>query len=44
MIHAATQEECHEVAASLSRKVGIDCYKLLFSSKEFKKISMKYFS
>jgi DNA-binding Lrp family transcriptional regulator len=44
MIHAVTQEECHEVAASLSRKVGIDCYKLLFSSKEFKKISMKYFS
>lgn len=43
MIHATTEEKCHEVVASLSRTVGIDRYKLLFSSKEFKKISMKYF-
>lgn len=43
MIHGATQEECHKLAASLSREVGIDGYKLLFSIKEFKKTSMKYF-
>lgn len=43
MIHAATPEECHQVAARLAEKVGIDVYELLFSSREFKKISMKYF-
>ena len=43
MIHAATPEECHQVAARLSEKVGIEVYELLFSSREFKKISMKYF-
>ncbi|MCL4474349.1 MAG: Lrp/AsnC family transcriptional regulator [Actinobacteria bacterium] len=43
MIHAATREECDQVAAGLSRKVGIDDYELLFSSREFKKISMRYF-
>ncbi|MHB1325919.1 MAG: siroheme decarboxylase subunit beta [Thermoleophilia bacterium] len=43
MIHAATPEGCNEVAAALAEKVGIDEYELLFSSREFKKISMKYF-
>jgi len=43
MIHAATPEDCQEVAAKLSRQAGIDKYELLFSSREFKKISMKYF-
>lgn len=43
MIHAATEAECEEIAAGLSRKIGIDSYSLLFSSREFKKVSMKYF-
>ena len=43
MIHGATEEECHQVAAALARRVDIKDYSLLFSSKEFKKISMKYF-
>lgn len=43
MIHGATKEECREVADSLAGQVGITDYDLLFSSKEFKKISMKYF-
>ena len=43
MIHAATPEECHQVAAELSSKTGIDVYELLFSSREFKKVSMRYF-
>lgn len=44
MIHAATPEECRRVAAELARQVGIDEYDLLFSSREFKKISMRYFA
>lgn len=43
MIHAADREGCERVAAELSRQTGIDRYELLFSSREFKKISMKYF-
>lgn len=43
MIHAATPEECHKVAARLAGQIGIDSYELLFSSREFKKISMSYF-
>jgi len=44
MIHAATPEECREVAATLAGKIGIEDYELLFSSREFKKISMTYFA
>ena len=44
MIHAATPEECHKVAAMLAGKIGIEDYELLFSSREFKKISMTYFA
>jgi len=44
MIHAATPEECHEIAAALAGRIGIREYELLFSSREFKKISMTYFA
>ena len=43
MVHGANQEDCHEMARRLSRKVGIGDYTLLFSEKEFKKTSMEYF-
>jgi DNA-binding Lrp family transcriptional regulator len=43
MIHAATEEECADIAVTLAERVGIDSYSLLFSSREFKKVSMKYF-
>ncbi len=43
MIHAATADECQQVADGLAGQVGIDEYELLFSSREFKKISMRYF-
>lgn len=43
MIHGASEEDCHRTAAELSQQVGVGEYELLFSSREFKKISMKYF-
>ena len=43
MIHGDNREECHEIAKKISRKAGIQDYILLFSEKEFKKTSMKYF-
>jgi DNA-binding Lrp family transcriptional regulator len=43
MIHGDDREECRELAKKMSRKAGIQDYVLLFSEKEFKKTSMKYF-
>jgi DNA-binding Lrp family transcriptional regulator len=43
MIHGANEEECQTVAGRLSELVGVADYSLLFSSREFKKVSMKYF-
>jgi len=43
MIHGNGRDKCREIAEQMSRKVGIQDYILLFSEKEFKKTSMKYF-
>ncbi|MHB1390596.1 MAG: siroheme decarboxylase subunit beta [Thermoleophilia bacterium] len=43
MIHGATEEDCRRVADDLAGRVGIGEYSLLFSTREFKKVSMKYF-
>ena len=43
MIHGDNREECHEIAKKMSGRSGIADYVLLFSEKEFKKTSMKYF-
>jgi len=43
MIHGHTQAECEEVARRISQATGITDYKVLFSSREFKKVSMTYY-
>ncbi len=43
MIHGHTQAECEEVACRISQATGITDYKVLFSSREFKKVSMTYY-
>ena len=43
MIHADTRERCYEIAKKMAGLVGIDDYLLLFSEKEYKKTSMRYF-
>jgi DNA-binding Lrp family transcriptional regulator len=43
MIHGDGREKCREIAKEMSRKAGIQDYVLLFSEKEFKKTSMRYF-
>ena len=43
MIHGRTKEECFEIAGRISKATGITDYRLLFSSREFKKTSMRYF-
>ncbi|WP_350342940.1 Lrp/AsnC family transcriptional regulator [Proteinivorax tanatarense] len=44
MIHAKNKQECFAIAEKISKFVEVDKYQLLFSTKEFKKTSMKYFS
>lgn len=43
MIHGNSREACREIAERMSRSVKVEDYRLLFSEKEFKKTSMKYF-
>ena len=43
MIHGSNRDQCRQLVEQMSRATGIDEYELLFSEKEFKKISMKYF-
>ena len=43
MIHAHTREECEEIAEQLARENGVAHRIMLYSKKEWKKTSMKYF-
>jgi len=43
MVHAMKESKCHEIARKMSEKAGVDNYSLLFSRRELKKTSMKYF-
>jgi DNA-binding Lrp family transcriptional regulator len=43
MVHAASPEECYETAARMAQAAGLDDYELLFSDRELKKTSMRYF-
>ena len=44
MIHAKSREECDGVIAELSKLTGITNFQALYSKKEWKKTSMKYFA
>lgn len=43
VIHGQTREQCEQLAKKMAGKAGITNYKLLFSTAELKKSSMKYF-
>ena len=43
MVHGQTKEDCKRIAVRIAEKVDIQNYDLLFSTKELKKTSMKYF-
>lgn len=43
MVHATSEEECYAIVKKISEAVKQDEYELLFSRKELKKTSMKYF-
>jgi len=43
MIHCKSEEEASEVAKTIQKQINIDDYKILFSTREFKKTRVKYF-
>ena len=43
MVHGPDENACHAIAKKISKAVGVTEYSLLFSRKELKKTSMKYF-
>ncbi len=43
MIHGRDEEACRRVAEKISRETGISEYQLLFSQRELKKTTMRYF-
>lgn len=44
MIHAASDDECHDIARRMSEDCGETDYRLLFSIRELKKTTMRYFA
>ncbi|MBM7865507.1 AsnC family transcriptional regulator [Heliobacterium gestii] len=44
MLHGQSREECAAVARRISEATGITNYRLLFSTEELKKTSMRYFT
>jgi len=43
MIHATSKERVEEAVADIQRTTGLDDYRLLYSTKEYKKIRVRYF-
>ncbi len=43
MIHCKTQDEANEMARTIQSQIHVDEYKILFSSREFKKTRVEYF-
>jgi len=44
MVHAATAQQCEEVMAAISRETGVVKYATLYSTKEYKKQRVRYFT
>ncbi len=43
MIHCKTHEEANEMARTIQKQIHVDDYRILFSSREFKKTRVEYF-
>jgi DNA-binding Lrp family transcriptional regulator len=43
MIHGTDEDHCRKTARMMAQKAGVQTYSLLFSRRELKKTSMKYF-
>jgi DNA-binding Lrp family transcriptional regulator len=44
MIHAQSEDACWEIARGIAEQASVENFTLLFSRRELKKTSMRYFS
>ena len=44
MVHGKSQEECEQTLVAISEKTGIREYSALYSTKEYKKVRVRYFT
>lgn len=44
MVHQKSREACEETVAAISRETGISDYAMLWTTREFKKVRLKYFT
>jgi len=44
MIHGKSQEECEQTLSAISEATGIRDYHALYSTREFKKVRVRYFT
>ncbi|TWI75306.1 AsnC family transcriptional regulator [Desulfobotulus alkaliphilus] len=43
MVHARSQDSCRDIVGQMAQKTGLSDYSMLFSIRELKKTSMRYF-
>ena len=43
MVHGRSKEDCENVVNAIQQETGLAEYKLLYSTKEYKKERVKYF-
>lgn len=44
MVHAQSEEDCERILREMSESAGIADYRILYSTKEYKKVRLKYFT
>ncbi len=44
MVHGKSREEVEAIVGEMAREIGIDDYRYLYSTREFKKVRIQYFS
>jgi hypothetical protein len=44
MIHGTTRQKCETIMAEIAAATGIQDYAALYSTKEFKKMRLQYFT
>jgi len=44
MVHAKTQDESNKIIEEMAKETGLNNYTKLYSTKEFKKVRIEYFS
>lgn len=42
MVHAKSREKCNKIIENISKNIGIQDYRILYSTRELKKTSVKY--